>query len=238
MTKAPAVPLAALLIALFVPACGTYVYFVASDGGWISQGFFIGTKVFNWVFPLVFIRRVGLAGLGRTVPEGGPYPTLGRSVVEGLVFGLVISALALGLMVTPLGEIIRAGARNVSEKLQNLGVELTVPSYVLFAAYLSFVNAAMEEYYWRWFIYGNLRKRMKKWIANVVVAVGFVLHHLIVTLQFFRWEMAIFLCACIGIGSILWGWLYDRQGSVVGAYVCHILIDIAIMLIGYQIVFG
>lgn len=238
MTKAPVVPMWALIAALFVPACGTLVYFVLSDGGWVSQGFFIGTKIFNWVFPLVFIRRLGLAGLWRTVPDGGPYSSIGRSLVESFVFGVVISAVAIGLMVTPLGDIIHAGAGNVSQKLQNLGVELTVPSYVGFAVYLSFVNAAMEEYYWRWFIYGNLRDRVKKWVANIVVALGFTLHHLIVTLQFFRWEMAVFLCACIGIGSILWGWMYERQGRVLGAYVCHILIDLAIMYVGYQIVFG
>ena len=96
----------------------------------------------------------------------------------------------------------------------------------------------MEEYYWRWFIYGNLRHHLNKWTANLVAAGGFTLHHIIVTLQFFRWEMAAFLCICIGIGGILWSWMYERQGSVVGAYVCHILIDIAIMVIGYLIVFG
>ena len=236
MTKAPAVPLSMLLLALLVPVGGTLVYFVWSDGGWLTQGVFVATKAFNWIFPLFFLPRTGIRGLWKPADGQNPGPGLGKTLGWSVLLGVAISAVAWGLMWTPLGEVIRNGSGQVAEKLTNLGMK---EHYLWFALFISFGNSAMEEYYWRWFVYGNLRDHLKKtgW-ANAVAALGFTLHHIVVTTQFFRWEMAVFLSVCVGVGGVIWAWMYQRQGTVLGAWVCHIVVDLALMWIGYTIVFG
>lgn len=238
MTEKPRVPLPALIVALLVPMFGALVYFVWSSGGVITQTFFAGTKIFNWVFPAVvcLVTGVGFRGLWKSRDNFERKVTLAKSVGLGVVSGLVVSVLTFALLyLTPMGEVVQAGSGNVAEKLIALGAK---ENYLALALFISFVNSAMEEYYWRWFVYGNLRDHMKVGLAHLVAAIGFSLHHIVVTMQFFRWDLALFLSLCVGIGGAMWSWMYQRQGTVIGAWVSHIIIDLMIMWVGYEIVFG
>ena len=41
----------------------------------------------------------------------------------------------------------------------------------------------------------------------------------------------------IAIGGAAWAWLYHRSGSLVGPWLSHLLVDAAIFVIGYHLVF-
>jgi membrane protease YdiL (CAAX protease family) len=238
MPDSPRVPLPALIVAMLVPMGGAFVYFVWSSGGVVTQAFFIGTKAFNWIFPLFFLGYTGLRGLGRPVPgEGGRTPvSLAKTVRFGLVFGIAVSALTLALIWwTPMGEVLRNGSGRVTEKLVALGMQ---ENYLALALFISFGNSAMEEYYWRWFIYGNLRHHVKTGVAHGLAALAFSLHHIVVTMQFFRWDLALFLSLSVGIGGAMWSWMYQRHGTVLGAWASHIVIDLTLMWVGYELIFG
>jgi len=55
-------------------------------------------------------------------------------------------------------------------------------------------------------------------------------------MQFFDLFWALFFSACVGIGGALWSLLYQRQGTLVGAWASHATVDAALMILGYSLI--
>jgi hypothetical protein len=43
------------------------------------------------------------------------------------------------------------------------------------------------------------------------------------------------LGGAVGLGGIIWSLLYQRQGTLSGAWLCHAIVDMGIMAIGYKL---
>jgi len=110
--------------------------------------------------------------------------------------------------------------------------------FVLFAVFVSVLHSGLEEFYWRWFAYGQLRRKMTRRAAHLVAAVAFGGHHLIITLQFFSVALAFFLTGCVVVGGMIWSIMYERQGTIIGCWVSHLCVDVMLMVIGFQLVMG
>ena len=124
------------------------------------------------------------------------------------------------------------------EKATALGI--TKP-YIYFAGvvYWSFCNSLIEEYIWRWFIYLKLEKLMPKVTAIFVCALLFTLHH-IIALTAYTPDLRIVIIGSLGVfsGGFIWSLFYLKFRSLWGAYVSHILADLAIAFVGWQILFS
>jgi membrane protease YdiL (CAAX protease family) len=104
--------------------------------------------------------------------------------------------------------------------------------------FYSLLHSLLEEYYWRWFVFGQLRRMAPVWIAIAISSLGFMAHHVIVLATYFgiaepvTWIFSL----AIAVGGAFWAWLYHRSGSLVGPWLSHLLVDGAIFWIGYEIV--
>jgi membrane protease YdiL (CAAX protease family) len=45
--------------------------------------------------------------------------------------------------------------------------------------------------------------------------------------------MAVPMSLCVALGGVFWAWLYHRSGSLLGPWLSHALVDLAVMAIGY-----
>lgn len=224
----------ALAPALTVPFLGSLVYFVLFSDSVIGKAAYTFTKVFTllWpVFAVFVILRLRVSNLRSHKPVSAQLKT----VPLGVVLGLAIVALMFLLMRTPLGEEVMAGAANIREKARGLGF---ADHFIPFAIFISFAHSLLEEYYWRWFVFGNLRNVVSLPAAHLIAAVGFAAHHLVVTLQFFSVPLALFLTFGVGLGGFIWSFLYQRQGFLLAPWACHAIVDVGIMVIGYQLIFA
>lgn len=224
----------ALLPALFVPFLGSFVYFVFYPGTALGHAIYTGEKVFMIVWPLLalaFILRekiwTGWRGEGRRHLA---------SVGPGIAFGVIIVAL-LVLLITqsPLGTVVDENAGNIRQRMEDMGA---VENFVLFALFLSLANAAMEEFFWRGFVFGMLRRRGPIWRAHLLAAVAFASHHVVVLSQFFPLPWAFVLGACVATGGAVWSIQYHRYGSLLGPWLGHVLVDFGIMWVGWRILQG
>ena len=41
----------------------------------------------------------------------------------------------------------------------------------------------------------------------------------------------------MGLGGAGWCWLYGRSGSLYGPWLCHLVVDVAMMTVGYDLAF-
>lgn len=224
---------AVLVPALTVPFFGALLYFVLIPGGLLGQAAYTGTKVFTLVFPLLFLGKVGPGGLFRRETRQVHWPAWRTVILTGALSGVVIAGAGAALLQTPLGTMVREGAGAVTEKAEGLGFR---EHFVLFAVFVSVVHSALEEYYWRWFVYGHLRGKINRWAAHGIAAVAFGGHHLVITMQFFRPGLALFLTACVVMGGFIWTMMYERQGTVVGCWLSHLGVDVFLMIVGYQLI--
>ena len=112
----------------------------------------------------------------------------------------------------------------------------TINSLIWFPALISIFHSLLEEYYWRWFVYGNLREVVSIKMAHFLAAFTFTLHHIVVMMQFFELPWALFFSACVGVGGFFWSLLYQHQKTLIGAWVSHALVDAALMSVGYYMI--
>jgi membrane protease YdiL (CAAX protease family) len=230
---APRTPRLAILFALVFPSLATWVYFVALAGrpaAVQSAGGAIG-KVVQFGFPIAWTVLV----LREKLPSLRPSA---RGVAAGLAFGVAVGAGMLGLALLWLepngffagpGDLIRA-------KVRGIGCA-TLGSYVALGAFYCVCHSWLEEYYWRWFVFGQLRRRMSLAAALLVSSLGFTAHHVLVLASFFGWASPAtwVFSAGVAVGGACWAWLYERSGSLCGPWLSHVLVDAAIFVVGYEL---
>ena len=90
----------------------------------------------------------------------------------GILTGICISLIGCLLVITPVGTIVKENSHNLVEKAEGLGFA-SRGRFLMVAAFITLLHSAMEEYYWRWFIYGHLRQMVGHWPGHLIAAVAF-----------------------------------------------------------------
>jgi len=220
----------AVLPALVLPLLASLFYFVLFSEHALAQGIYTGTKVFTLVWPVIayiVILKIPL-----------PKPSLlagdcRRALITGLVSGALMVGLMMLLMQTPLGNVVKASAGQIRTKAEELGI---INHYWLFAVFLSVVHSLIEEYYWRWFVFGRLRQALSGFAPHLIAGIGFAAHHVVVASQFFGLSWGFLLGGSVAVGGIIWSMMYDKHKTLLGAWISHIIVDFGIMTIGYCLI--
>ena len=76
--------------------------------------------------------------------------------------------------------------------------------------------------------------------AVVISSVGFMAHHVIVIHGLLKapWPFTAVLSLAVAAGGAAWAWLYQKSGSLYGPWVSHLMVDSAIMWIGFDLVWS
>ncbi len=109
--------------------------------------------------------------------------------------------------------------------------------YWTFALGISLAHSLFEEYYWRWYMVRGLETRLSPLLATILGNFFFALHHYVILMQFFPMAIVLVLGSLVGIGGCIWSVLYKRTGSLLTTWISHILVDLAIFVIGYWLMF-
>jgi hypothetical protein len=225
---------AATIFALVLPTLITLVYFVWAEqfSARVQQATYAVVKAVQFVFPIVWVLCVQ-----RRRPRlSGPVT---RGVGWGVLFGLAAAAVMLLAYRDWLkdADFFVAAEELMREKIA--GFQLTEPwKFAALGVFYSLLHSLLEEYYWRWFVFGQLRLLAPFGVAAAVSSLGFMVHHVIVLARYFGWASPATWLFSLGVaaGGAFWAWLYERSGSLVGPWLGHLLVDAAIFAIGYQIV--
>jgi membrane protease YdiL (CAAX protease family) len=228
----------ALAFASTFPLASTWTYFVACGGHGKPSGMVVAVyavaKSLQFAFPLAYVCLFDRDRLARPIPDlrGWPLALLFAAVIDAGLFGLYTF-----LQSTPLLEGVPA---HVAEKLRELNI-VGLWGYVGLALFVCIPHAAFEEYYWRWFVFGWMRRYLPFWPAAILAGLAFMAHHVVILVVFFPdqvWTLAVPLSLCVAVGGVAWAWFYERTGSLGAVWLCHGLIDLGIMLVGWHMVRG
>jgi membrane protease YdiL (CAAX protease family) len=221
---------------MLLPALLTWLYFVALAGSGhtlIQQLCYVLNKAVQVGLPVVFVtwtdRRV-------------PWPERPRfdGLALGLGFGVLVAAAMFGLYFGWLRDTAVFGStpEQVRGKLDELGV--TTPGrFLLLAVFIVVPHSLLEEYFWRWFVFGQLRKGLPFVPAVVLSNLAFMAHHVIVLDHYFPnrfWTAALPFSIGVAAGGAVWAWLYERTGSIYAPWLSHLIIDAAVFVLGWDLV--
>ncbi|MCL4202516.1 MAG: CPBP family intramembrane metalloprotease [Pirellulaceae bacterium] len=225
---------AVLALAMVLPLLITLLYFVllaSADTSWQRVAAIMGKGV-QFALPIVW---VGLICREMRVPHF----STSRGLAGGFGFGLLVLVLMVVTyqhVLLPRG-IFLAATGEIRAKVTGLGVD-SLAAYVALGVFYSLIHSLLEEYYWRWFVYGRLRRHVSVTAAITVSSLAFAAHHVILLATYFGW-LSIWtwlFSLSVAVGGAFWAWLYQRSGSLVGPWLSHLLVDAAIFLIGYDLV--
>ena len=223
-----------LVLGLALPTLVTWLYFVALDGqsAALQQGAYGVGKSIQFALPVVWVcvvlrerpqfRRPGIAGLAL-----------------GAVFGLGVM---IAMVAIYYGWLQRAGlfdapAVEVQKKVASFGAA-SPAAYLALAVFYSLVHSLLEEYYWRWFVFGYCCRGLAPRAAIGVSSIGFAVHHVLVLGKYFGYGSPLtwLFTLAIVIGGAFWAWLYRRTDSLAGPWLSHALVDATIFVIGWDLI--
>ncbi len=165
----------------------------------------------------------------------------GRDIRDGLAFGLLVLVGMLGMYFVFLkpGEVLAFAAPAIRQKLVGFGL-VTTARYAAFAGVISLLHSGLEEYYWRWFVFGRLRDRIKPLWAAIIASAAFTGHHVVILGRYFGWLSPgqVLFSLAVFLGGAIWCAMYHRSRSLYGPWISHALIDAAIFVVGYDLVVG
>jgi CAAX protease family protein len=235
---------AVLLFAMTWPMFATFMYFVAlaspSDHAsgpnpWL-QAFYSGSKVLQFSLPVLWI------GFCRWHGQRMPPITLNlRGLGLGLGFGLAVGATMLALYFGWLrgSSMLARTAVELQAKVKDFGLA-SPTGFILLATFYSVIHSLLEEYYWRWFVFGELRRLIAPSPAIVISGLAFMAHHTVVLWVYFPSDFftaVVPFSLGVAIGGMVWAWLYQRTESIVAPWLSHLMIDTAIMIVGYDLLY-
>jgi uncharacterized protein len=225
---------AVIVFALVLPAAITWVYFILLNGAEksLQQGAYAIGKTIQFVLPVAWVWLVRRERQWPRLPSGW-------SVAVGVGFGLIVAA-AMQAIYYAVPQVFDAPAFEVRKKVESFGVG-SPASFLLFAVFVSAIHSLLEEYYWRWFVFGQLARGCRVPIAIAISSIAFAAHHVLVLGLYFgysgpTWSLTWLFSLAIAIGGAFWAWLYRASDSLAATWLSHACIDAAIFVIGYKMV--
>jgi membrane protease YdiL (CAAX protease family) len=226
----------ALLFAMSFPSAMSWVEFMILPGSGHERNLglqvtFWAGKLIQFSFPLVYMWLCHRDQLAIRKPSA-------RGLELGALFGLVVGAGALILYFTWLKSTPAMAA--TPERLFRWLTEFNMATpggYIVMAFFIAVLHSFLEEYYWRWFVFGRLEKYLPLAVAMALSSLAFMAHHVIVLsvyLHGYFWEAVVPFSLCVAGGGAVWAWLYHHRESLYAPWVSHLLVDLALMALGYD----
>jgi membrane protease YdiL (CAAX protease family) len=219
--------LRALLLIVPAPTIGVASAMLLWEGP-VGQGIYMAAKVWLLLFPTFWFLAVERRRASLSPPRHGGW---GAALLTGVGISAVI-VLAAWLAVS-LGLIDPAALRAESED-NGIG---TWPAYLGLAAYATLINALIEEYVYRWFIFRQWAQIAPGRVAVVLAALCFTIHHIVALKAQFGWTATILGSLGVFIGGLVWSWMYARYRSVWPGYLSHAIVDVAVFGVGAWLIF-
>ena len=199
----------ALIFAMAYPTALSWMYFVVvarpTDGpaqaNLLMQVTYSAGKTFQFLLPIICVLI-----WERRWPR--PAAPNFRGLLFGVAFGLLVAAAALGLYHGWLAHspLLRNTPAMLRAKVTEFGMA-TPLGYCVLAGFISVIHSLLEEYYWRWFVFGYFRHLVPVSAAILLSSLAFMAHHVVVLAVYLPgqfWTAAVPLSLCIAGGGVVW----------------------------------
>lgn len=114
---------------------------------------------------------------------------------------------------------------------QNAGV--TKDNFLYVSLYISFVNSLLEEFFFRGFLFLNLKKLSPRRFAYLCSAAAFALYHVAMMTGWFSWWLWVLVMTGLTVGGMIFNWLNEKLNCIYVSWLVHMFANFAINTIGF-----
>lgn len=106
-------------------------------------------------------------------------------------------------------------------------------NYLLVGAYIIFGNSFLEEFFFRGYLFLNLKDKVKPWIAYAFPSFLFSAYHMAIFATWFSpLVLGVILFGLAAVG-FFFNWLDAHEHSLIPSWIAHIFCDFAVIGIGW-----
>lgn len=156
-----------------------------------------------------------------------------KDLMSSILLGVGVFTIILGVYFILKNFIDLGTIQDIIEK--NLNVNKN--NFVFVALYISFINSLLEEFFFRGFIFLNLKKIASRGFAYTYSALAFAIYHVAIMTNWFT--PSIFILTMIGlfVGGLIFNYLNDKSENIYNSWLVHMFANFAINTVGF-IMFG
>ncbi len=155
-----------------------------------------------------------------------------KGLIEGAFWSIPVGAVIWLLYTFCLESYV--DKEGIRSQIESLGLTSSL-SFWSFALMISFGNALMEEYVWRWFVFAKCKTLAGPFLGILLAAFFFTAHHIIVIWNFGDAMIVTIGSVAIFLAGCLWCYLYQKFHSIWPGYISHVVADLAVFCIAWQI---
>ena len=212
-----------LAVGLILPFILQFFSHVAQANELLSQVAYILSKVLFISLPICYWLLTRIS----PVEHRGALRTF--AIVSGLALCAAIFFIAQVFI-----EFIRPEAENIYRTLSVLGL---TENFLLYSAGIIVLNSLVEEFFWRYSIYGGLKSYFSIPVAMIVSSIGFAGSHMLYFIGLFdSLAIIVFLTLASFTFGCFWVWLYERTRSVPHVWINHMLVNLPLFYVEYLII--
>ncbi|MEH1841409.1 MAG: CPBP family intramembrane glutamic endopeptidase [Nostoc sp.] len=216
-----------LLLLVPVPSIGvaTQLYMLPGLKGHLVA---LLSKIWMFIIPIIWLLFIDKENLKVQYPKK-------RDLLAGVGLGLLM--LCIMWIVYWLLGAKWIDVKYARDRATQVGLDSFVV-YLVGSAYWIFVNSLLEEFVWRWFVFRKCEMLVSSPLAVVLSALFFTIHHIFGLAAYFDWRATTLCSLGVFLAGAIWSWCYLTYCSIWPGYISHIFADIAIFIIGWQLIFA
>lgn len=156
----------------------------------------------------------------------------GSSLIKILVLGIGAFTIVLGTFAVLRTQIDLAG---ISKELENT-LDINTANFIAVGIYITIVNAALEEFFFRGFLFMSMEKKTKRerLFAYVYSSLLFSFYHLSIFKTWFDLKLLVVALLGLVIAGTIFNYLDEKNDSIIYSYIVHACGDAGIIFIGLK----
>jgi len=116
---------------------------------------------------------------------------------------------------------------------KNAGV--TKENFLYVSLYISFANSFLEEFFFRGFVFTNLKQLSGRKFAYLFSAAAFSLYHVAMMIGWFSLALFLLVMAGLVVGGMIFNLLNEKLDTIYCSWLTHMFANFAINTIGFML---
>ena len=158
-----------------------------------------------------------------------------RPKKKGLLFAVFLGICVYGLIVG--AYFATRGIFDFSKIAGSLTRDMGVTgeNFLFVSLYISFVNSFLEEFFFRGFVFNNLKSSGGRTVAYSVSALTFSLYHVAMMVGWFSPVLFALVVLGLAAGGVIFNFLNEKTDTVYCSWLTHMFANFAINTIGFML---
>ena len=196
-----------------------------------SNYFFSSIYKIIFLFPLFFRLFIEKKTLKQSFAQDFSLERLKKNIFPMIITGIVLVGVYLSSFFIFKNSL---DLSLIATKLQGL-ISLNPSNLIFIGLYIIIVNSLLEEYFWRGFMFQELRNIVKPWLAYALTGIAFSFHHV---MFYYNWfNLTFFLVVTIGLilYAVIMNFLLERYRDLFSCWIVHAFVDVVQIFIAFSI---